>query len=95
MAFLRCPNDRCGSHGPFEVSELATEEGRSTHRVLLCPLCSSVIAVLESGQQAAQLPDDYGRKLMHLETAMRSIQSGITHLRSQMSALQSKVTRRH
>lgn len=92
MAFLRCPNDRCKSHGPFEVAKPASE---ATHRVLLCPLCSTVIAVLDPGQRNAQTPDDTGRKLMHLETSMRSIQSGITHLRSQMSALQNKIARRH
>jgi hypothetical protein len=95
MAFLRCPNDRCGSHGPFEVSESTAEEGRSAHRVLLCPLCSSVIAVLDTGQRDARLLDDSKQKLRSLETAVRSIQSGITHLRSQLSALQSKMTRRH
>ena len=92
MSFLQCPNADCASHGPFEVIPMADGNGHS-HKVLKCPLCNTVMAVLEP-QQAVQVDAHHDQALLRLESAMRSIQSNLTHLRSQLSNLQGRMSRR-
>jgi hypothetical protein len=94
MAFLQCPNSECGSHGPFEVTDLPDENGHPAHKVLQCPLCNTVIAVLESGGQEMKFPPEYERAIMRLETSMRAIQSNLMHLRGQLATLQGRMARR-
>ena len=97
MAFLQCPNSKCNSHGPFQVTELSEGNGHAPRKVLQCSLCNTVIAILANGhrqQATVEFPEKYELALNRLETNIRNIQSSMAHLRSQLSSLTGRVHKR-
>ena len=94
MSEVICPNADCGSTGPFLVHSGTTKDGKVTYRVLQCPLCKSMVEVLEVSRAANGKPDHQAQVLRRLESAVRSVQSNMTHVRGQLMALQGKLNRK-
>lgn len=90
MGVFQCPNAECSSQGPFQVTEAPSANGRGHHKVVQCMACGAIVGVLELDRPEG-FPDKYAKTLVRLEASVRSIASGLTHLRGQLANLQGKI----